>query len=292
MNSIFYRSAFIPAEWISAHGFEPVRFIPEGVKLNGPVSATEGICPFMRAFVNEVVEAGGFPVVITTGCDQMRRGFEVLNHAAGGKAFLFNLPATWQGSTPGRLYLSELERLGLFLVSMGGRAPSREALIAVMVEKESDRGNPPSADNDGIPVALLGGEMSTRDRLIVDFIRDCGGNIVLDGTEAGERTRPSRFDPDRMKADPLKELAEAYFGSIPCSFRRPNIALYNWLRRMIEERKPRGIVFLRQVCCDLWHAEVQRARDEFKIPFLDIDLNSHDSDVRSRTRVEAFMESL
>ena len=52
----------------------------------------------------------------------------------------------------------------------------------------------------------------------------------------------------------------------------------------------RGIVFLRQVWCDLWHAESRRIRDWCDLPMLDLDLNGDDPIPRNKTRLEAFME--
>ena len=44
-------------------------------------------------------------------------------------------------------------------------------------------------------------------------------------------------------------------------------------------------ILLRQVWCDLWHAEVKRLRDWLDLPLLDLDLNGDDPVARNRTRV-------
>ena len=52
---IAYRSPFVPAEWLEAHGVSPLRYVPSGHKVPaGPLRAEEGICPFLRAWINEV----------------------------------------------------------------------------------------------------------------------------------------------------------------------------------------------------------------------------------------------
>ena len=53
------------------------------------------------------------------------------------------------------------------------------------------------------------------DYIIFDLIEQLGGRVVLDGTEGGERTMPARFDPERVREDPLGELVRAYFDTIP-----------------------------------------------------------------------------
>ena len=266
--------------------------IPPDLIEEGPIPDAEGVCPFMRAFLNHAARADAGGIVLTTLCDQIRRGAERLDDE--GKVFLFNLPVTWETPEATGLYVSELHRLGRFLVPLGGDAPSPGELGRIMLERDAARGTqePVESRPDGIPVALLGGALTAHDRGILELVAKLGGRVVLDGTEAGERTRPARFDRRRIQDDPLGELAEAYFGSIPEVFRRPNSMLYQWLEQAIEEREPRGVILLRQVWCDLWHGEVERLREWLDIPLLDLDLNGHDPVARSRTRVQAFLETL
>jgi benzoyl-CoA reductase/2-hydroxyglutaryl-CoA dehydratase subunit BcrC/BadD/HgdB len=104
---------------------------------------------------------------------------------------------------------------------------------------------------------------------------------------------PRRFDPARMVADPLEELADAYF-DIPDVFRRPNHALYDWLGRELAARQVRGIIFRRYLWCDLWHAELQRLREWTALPVLEIDVAPDDLGASNRVqgRIEAFLEML
>ena len=95
-----------------------------------------------------------------------------------------------------------------------------------------------------------------------------------------------------MRNDPLLELSDAYFGSIPDAFRRPNSAMYRWLKEMIGERQIKGLIFIRNIWCDIWHGEVQRMREWLNIPLLDLDLNGTDPMMRNATRIEAFLELL
>ncbi|NUQ63883.1 MAG: 2-hydroxyacyl-CoA dehydratase [Pirellulales bacterium] len=155
----------------------------------------------------------------------------------------------------------------------------------------SETAQTPSA---GIPLALLGGPLLADDHGILDTIESLGGRIVLDATESGERTLPGPLDEARLAQDPLDALVDAYFGSIPDVFRRPNTAMYDWLGRELPSRGVRGIVFRRYLWCDLWHAELQSLREASPVPVLDLDAAGDEQSSANRTlaRLEAFLEML
>ena len=245
----------------------------------------------MRDFINEAAHRDVSAIILTTMCDQVRHGHALLERAGTRESFLFNLPATWKTPAATELYIAELERLGQFLVSVGGVRPGEGVLASTMLAYDQARATaarPPPVGKT--PIAILGGALSAADNRLLELLADLGGRIVLDGTESGERTMPACFDRQRLDDAPLQELARAYFGTIPDAFRRPDSQLFLWLKAKINERKPRGIVFLRQVWCDLWHAESRRIRDWCDLPMLDLDLNGDDPIPRNKTRLEAFME--
>lgn len=291
MKTVRYRSPFIPAEWIAAHGFRPRRGIPDGDGARGPVPDAEGVCPYMRRFINTARATDAAAIVLTTMCDQVRRGRDLLD--GDNRVFLLNLPATCRSAAATELYVAELRRLGDFLAQIGGTAPTREQLAAIMTAADAARAPHRAAPaGGGIPIAVVGGPLAAADRRIMQLVGDCGGRIVLDGTEAGERTLPAPFDAAAAAADPLAEMARAYFDSIPDAFRRPDTDLHRWLAEHIRQRRPHGVIVIRQVWCDLWRAEVHRMRDDCDIPLLDLDVDGEDLSTRTRTRVEAFMETL
>jgi benzoyl-CoA reductase/2-hydroxyglutaryl-CoA dehydratase subunit BcrC/BadD/HgdB len=148
--------------------------------------------------------------------------------------------------------------------------------------------------NGGVPLALVGGPLAEKDFDVLDLVEQAGGRVVLDATEGGERTLPAPFDPHRLQADPLGELAAAYFGAIPDVFRRPNDPLYEWLGREVAARGVRGLVFRRYLWCDLWHAELERLRQWSPAPVLDLDAADDERGAGNRTlgRLEAFVETL
>ena len=323
MGVIAYTCPFVPMEWIAAHGLTPSRFTPS---LRDRRRDDEGACPFMSAFVSAtgtMPDAAG--IVVTTVCDQMRRGYELLKSETAAPTFLMNVPATWQTPSAQRLYVSELRRLGAFLIGCGGVAPSPAVLSRAMKEYDDTRtklrhiqsrqtarqfseaiadfhrsgsfpepcGNRPLSLR-GTPVALIGGPLFREHLEILDLVTARGGAIVLDGSETGERTLARAFGRSRLAADPLLELADAYFGTIPEVWRRPNSTLYEWLRRMLPLRQVRGVILVRQVWCDLWHAELGRLKDLIDLPVLDIDTAGDFESEENRTagRIGAFLEML
>lgn len=145
----------------------------------------------------------------------------------------------------------------------------------------------------GIPLAIVGGPLLEKDYAIFDLVEQAGGRLVLDATEGGERTLPAVFERERLKEDPLDELARAYFGTIPDVFRRPNDTLYEWLGKELAARQVRGILLHRYVWCDIWHAELARLKAWSPVPVLEIDECDDDASLgRTAGRIEAFLEML
>jgi len=325
MKTIIYTCPYVPAGWIAAHGLHPSRLLLDGADSAVGLARIEGLCPYVRSFISEVMsngQAGG--VVVTTVCDQMRRGFDILTMRCEMPAFLMNVPSTWQSPASQKLYIDELERMGRFLVRLGGTSPTHDVLAARMGEYHSARksimelrpylsarryaeaiaafgrdgpgelpvdSKPPV---DGVPLAIVGGPMMKKDFDIFDIVEESGGRIVLDATETGERGICALFDCRSLGENPLAELTIAYFGGIQDASRRPNSGLFEWLKCEIAGRGVHGIIFHRHLWCDMWHAEVRRVKDCFGLPVLDIDSAGDNRTDRPRmvTRIRAFMEML
>jgi len=142
-------------------------------------------------------------------------------------------------------------------------------------------------------LAIVGGPLLEKDYAIFDLVEQAGGRLVLDATEGGERTLPAVFERERLKKNPLDELARAYFGTIPDVFRRPNDTLYEWLGEELAAREVRGILLHRYVWCDIWHAELARLKAWSSVPVLEIDECDDDASLgRTAGRIEAFLEML
>lgn len=324
MKRILYTSPFIPPEWIAAHGFQPCRIVAGASRADQLPAAPQGICHYVWRYLHDVSrDSGASAAVFTTICDQMRRAPEWLRESCSMPAFLFHVPKTRQSANSGELYRHELVRLGSFLCGLGGNPPSMESLRGEMLAYDAKRGAllqlngslpsrsslevllrfyetgiveipqaaPPKRETR-IPLALIGGSLSRDQFSLFDEIESAGGIVVFDGTENGERTFPRLFDIRHLDMNPVEELARAYFGSIPDIFYRPNDTFFGWLVRKVAASNVRGVIHIRNVWCDLWHAEVQRIREALPVPVLDLDVDGETATTRNRTRIQAFIESL
>ncbi len=337
---VFYTSPWVPPEWIAAHGFQP-RGVWSSPALDlRAAPLAEGVCAFAAGVLRlvEARPAAGF--VLTTHCDQLRRGFDALDDATGNSTFLFNLPATWQTPTARRLYQAELRRLGRFLVKLGGAAPDRSRLQPICQAYEQARcrlraaagtrsgrrlmelsahyhwtgeaksGSEPEPETGAVPLALVGGPLPPSLWGLLELIEAAGGRLVLDGTEAGERSllpqvrlhppggpenQPTSTGAPRPPdtEDGVEILANAYFDAITAVFQRPNTRLYQWLRARVAARQVRGIILWHYVGCDLWRAEAQSLREALGLPVLLLEADETDGhSLRHAGRIAAFIECL
>jgi benzoyl-CoA reductase/2-hydroxyglutaryl-CoA dehydratase subunit BcrC/BadD/HgdB len=295
---ILYSSPFVPAEWLEAHGFEPVRLLPEA-GLSSDI--LQGTCPFAADFVRSAMQDGAAAgIVFASTCDQMRRTAELLTRRRRTPIFLMNVPATWQGAAARDLYAAEQHRLARFLVEQGGCWPSPETLVKQMrrhdASRQALRAGPPdiaSSASGIVRLALVGSPLRRQDSWIRDLLRELGGYVALDATETGERTLPAAFDPQRLEADPVEELVRAYFDTIPDAFRRPDTHLHDYLRRQIADRHVQGLVLVRPLWCDHWHAQRERLKQCTGLPLIQIDLGDQDYELqRTRTRLETLVSIL
>jgi benzoyl-CoA reductase/2-hydroxyglutaryl-CoA dehydratase subunit BcrC/BadD/HgdB len=236
----------------------------------------------------------GDALVVASTCDQMRRTVEHVE-ADESRVFLMNVPAMWQTAGAQALYIDELQRLGRFLCRMGGRPCEKARLADVMREHEErrrgERAMAGKVDPGGrVPLALVGGALREQDGWLLECIEQAGGRVVLDATETGQRTLPAAFDVRRMEEDPVGELARAYFGTIPDVFRRPDTLLQDYLRQQVVVNGVRGILLVRYVWCDQWHAQFQRMKETTGLPVVEVDLGDQDHDLqRTRTRIESLV---
>lgn len=303
MSVIVYTCPFVPGEWIAAHGLQPRRIIPHAAEAHAGIGCAAGLCPFARAFANHVIgdrQLRG--AVFTTGCDQMRRMYDLVNGRTAVKMFLLNVPKVWRSAECVQLYIDELRRMGRWLCDLGGRALADETLAETMIDfdqhRQAVRGagcrtQPSCSWHDGfIKLAPIGGPLLAGELALFDLIDRLGGRIMLDATETGELSMPAEFDPGRLREDPVRELARAYFESIAAVWKRPNTGLFEWTGRMCAERQVQGVICHRLVWCDLWHAEVYRLRQALGLPFLDLDVSDDGVCERTTGRIQAFMETL
>jgi hypothetical protein len=324
---VFYTSPWVPPEWIKAHGLEP-----RGGWLGGdsrPLPLAAGVCAFAESVVRLAETHSDSAMIFSTHCDQLRRGFDVVAGGAPGRVFLFNLPATWQTGIADRIFSSELERLGRFLVALGGQPPTVEGLTETMTRYRLARSQlleaathlparqygeaiarfhwdgsvnlpegVPALGTNAVPLALVGGPLPTWQGYVLDAIESAGGRVVLNATEAGERSLGPALTPELAPveastlADLLRVLTRSFIDNCVDVFQRPNTRLYGWLKERLAARKVRGILLWHYVGCDLWRAEAQPLREAFGLPVLLLDANEAAGDAsRQAGRIQAFLEA-
>ncbi|MDM8009142.1 MAG: 2-hydroxyacyl-CoA dehydratase family protein [Phycisphaerae bacterium] len=311
MRRIAYCCPFVPPELISACRLQPRPIIPRASSRVGGAVSVAGMCPYARAFVAEMLnEPRPGAVILTTRCDQMRRAADLLSQPQHPSVFLLNLPKTWQTRSARELYHSELARLVRFLAELSGHMPSDQDLAqstrqyAHRRRFQNDSTCAPAARSSGtkvkgggnshVPLALVGGPLLREHLAVFDLVSACGGRIILNATESGERSLPGQIDESQLACSPFNELTRIYFEFIPDVFQRPGTRLLNWIEDRLRDRPVRGLIVHRYVWCDLWHAQVARLRDRFDLPLLDLDHGDQDgpNTIRLSTRVQAFLEAL
>ncbi len=295
---VFLASPWIPEVWIRAHGLESCGVWSAAEFRRGTLPLYAGVCAFAEAAVHFAAAQPDSAVVFATSCDQLRRGFDAATFHGRSRTFLFNLPST-QNPTAKQIYRSELERLGQFLVELGGHAPTPEILRREMLQADlwnrEDASQavtrPAASPGNRVPLGLVGGPLSAADGAFWDAIDTAGGHVVLDATENGARRLCTSFDP--IDGHPFDALVNCCFESIVDVFQRPNTRLYSWLSSRLLSRGVRGIVLWHFTGCDLWRAEAQTLRESFGLPVLLLEAaEAAGISPREINRLQAFVETL
>ena len=326
MRDVLIGSPFIPREWVAAHGLRPRVWFSAPPREIRSDRSFMGVCAYAEALLHTALTEPSPAVVFATTCDQMRRAADDAASFRTGEVFLMNIPATWQAPASRQLYRSEIERLGRFLIRIGGQAPSRERLREEMRRHRQAReilrnsrailtgrqfAEALSADwlhgsvsspqkglqaSGSVPLAIIGEALPPSHLELFDWIEICGGQVALNATTWGERCLipdPQSDCEESASIDPLAALVDAYFNGIIDAFQRPNTRLYDWLRPRLRERGIRGIILWNYPWCDLWRAEQNRLADEFQLPVLHLDPGDGGALSPSmKTRIEAFLELL
>jgi len=141
---------------------------------------------------------------------------------------------------------------------------------------------------------LIGGEMDNPD--YIEVIEGQGGLVVTDSLCFGSRLIWK--DVDEGAKDPLTALAQYYVADRPSC---PRVytrfgARMDYARKMIQDFKVDGVVFVRLTMCELWGFEQYTASHDSQgwgVPVLFMDRDYAQTSIgQLRTRVQAFLETL
>lgn len=327
---VFLTTPWVPPEWIQSHGHQPrgIWWLPSlGLQ---SCSLGAGTCAWAQSVCSLAANQSDSAIVFSSQCDQLRRGFDAFAGARQDRTFLFNLPATWQNPAAVQIFEYELARLREFLLHLGGKAPVNEQLHLAIGAYASARatlvkaadlhhgrlyaeavaafhwdgslrlgslGVPPSPPPARlVPLALIGGPLPRTCWPLFDHLECSGGLVVVNGTEAGERSLGLQSAPSIAATPartPEQQVAQQSLDRCVDIFQRPNTRFYAWLSERITARKVRGILLWHYVGCDLWRAETQSLREAFGLPLLALEPDeSGGISTRMRNRIEAFLETL
>jgi benzoyl-CoA reductase/2-hydroxyglutaryl-CoA dehydratase subunit BcrC/BadD/HgdB len=147
-----------------------------------------------------------------------------------------------------------------------------------------------SASRPARPRLMVGGSLLAEDDHWLIELVEQRADIVADFLCTGSRS----FAEDVAETqDPVQGLAEFYYSRIPCMQRRPNDALYNYVRELAGARRVAGILYKTLLYCDPWNFEAKRLKTALGLPLLHLDTDySKENREQVRTRVEAFLEML
>jgi benzoyl-CoA reductase/2-hydroxyglutaryl-CoA dehydratase subunit BcrC/BadD/HgdB len=141
---------------------------------------------------------------------------------------------------------------------------------------------------------LIGGELDNPD--YIEVIEGQGGLVVTDSLCFGSRLIWK--DVDEGIKDPLTALAQYYVADRPSC---PRVytrfgARMDYARKMIQDFKVDGVVFVRLTMCELWGFEQYTASHDSQgwgVPVLFMDRDYAQTSIgQLRTRVQAFLETL
>ncbi len=326
---VLLASPWIPAEWVKAHGLQPRAHLCASQFRTSVAPLGAGICAFAQDTLTAAERPDAPAFVFTTHCDQLRRAFDSLSPAVQRRCFLFNLPVTVGSTIVQDIFRDELGRLGKFLGGLGGQTPDPMELRAQIERYDACRArlrdnarwqtgrnyaqalarfhsegptgtdavDPAPTLAKAIRLAVVGGPL-THDDLIWRQLESAGAEVVLNGTEWGERGlgQPTGRHPpacnDRRSLF-LDGLAASFSEGCVDVFQRPNRRLYEWLESRLVERKAQGIILWHFFGCDLWRAEAQTLRERFGLPLLLLEADASGSGAeRNANRIQAFVEAL
>lgn len=329
---VFLCSPWIPPEWVRAFGHEPrgVWFSDSLSEQLPPESA--GGCEFAHSVVDLCLREPESAFVFATHCDQLRRSFDrfstsarvfLFNLPSSAQSpssarlyaselerlghFLTRIGGRWPAEEAIARTFDQAGHSRAQLASAAGSLPASDLMEALVQQLEKGEVNPlPSplcatTSSDAVPLALIGGSLPRHRWPLLRHIEKLGGRIVLQAAEPGERNlwvspgaaAVTRTPPPAGLAAWAVRVAEMWNEQVVDVYRRPNDALYTWLKERLRAREVRGILLWHYTWCDLWRAEAQTLRETFGLPLLQLEADASAGPIsRIMGRIEAFLESL
>jgi hypothetical protein len=286
MATICYSDPCVPVELIAACGHTACRPRPAAAGF----AEIEGLCAWAGAFCAAARQTDA--AIFTTGCDQMRRLYELHTTQSPRPAFLLNIPKT-TSPTARDMLCEEFKRLKRFLLALDGGEWTPERLADQMAHRPAETADIAAADTAGADrgLAVIGGPLFEDDYAsLCRRICQSGLSVVFDGTEpAWPALRVSRPLPS-VKSDPTAMLAESCL-AVPAVWKRPAGPFFDRLCVLIHRRPILGVIVVRHPFCDYWKAAMYDLRNRLTMPLVAIETNQNGRlSTASLSRVEALLE--
>ncbi|NQS97999.1 MAG: 2-hydroxyacyl-CoA dehydratase [candidate division Zixibacteria bacterium] len=314
-----------PVELIEALSAVPLRLAPQsgfdiyeygGIRPDGC-----SFCRMLPSFLKTPRYSGLSAIIGGACCDQMRRVMDTLKRNMNLPVILFGAPRTW--NTGREYFRTEMEKAFGKLAGITGKKLTDDIILkrikarnqlkakitrlrqdgtlhtsllhkiantpcpAEMVSEFLDKLESCSFNIDKARLMLAGSIPGSWE---LSEIENAGAEAAADATCLGDRAFHHLVDET---GNPLDALYQAYIEENLCPHRRPMTPLIDYIKRLADERKVEGVVYLTLKYCHPWGLSAKRMKWELNLPFLHLDDDFTSPAINAfRTRVGAFVEML
>ncbi|GAB4151631.1 MAG: hypothetical protein Kow00107_02280 [Planctomycetota bacterium] len=219
----------------------------------------------------------------------------VNSHGASSENYFERLEEAFRLYTRLRSLLSKLrasERIPnslYYLLLSAAQTSPPEEVIPLLEEVLTQSATMPEAT--GKRLMLVGGILGANEWELAADIEAVGGFLVTDLLCRGGRYEAVGSGMEDLPI--LERIAVEYFNRLPCMPHQPNERFYNMIRKLLEEKDIRGIVFMKPANCSAYSDEEERLRWYSMVPLLSISSEFAFLDAGERRRMlGGFLEEI
>jgi benzoyl-CoA reductase/2-hydroxyglutaryl-CoA dehydratase subunit BcrC/BadD/HgdB len=322
-NRIGYTCPHIPVEIISATGLKPYCLLHGDLELmdRGTDYMRIDACPLVRSNIAHILqESDRYAALVgSIGCDMSRRLFDVIGEHTNIPTYVLHMPRTdnfqifsdeidWLVERLEHQFNMSIKEKCISEINKwetlrsGFRAMERKRYIGTPLLTTSVfhaaastyyQGTPlvtaiqPQTNSNGPRVYIVGSECSYES---TDFLRLLEENLSIVGDNV---CGLSQFLNVRIKNKSLHGIKETYYTQIPCIYRHPHTAYYDYVLSQLKERSCDGVIGFTLDYCDHYEFELKKMEEIFGLPLLRIRTDYAREKVgQLKTRIAAFGEML
>ncbi len=324
MELIGYTCPYVPVELLAATGLKPYCLLHGDMQLaqEGEKYVRIDACPLVKSNLAYILnnQKKFAAIVGTTGCDMIRRMFEVIDEMTKIPVYVLHNPRTdrpqifydeieWLKSELEHLSHKNLtdEILGIEIErwekareqfrSLDHKRKANPARVSTSYFHRASRnyysGNPDiSMDiqeliSDKPRVYLIGSEITYESSTLLELLEQ-KLNIVGDFA-----CGLSQFLSISVRKKTFEGIKQAYYYQPSQIYKRPNKKYYDYIESQLKARRCAGIIAWTLDYCDTYEFELRRMERRFGVPLLKIRSNISFQNVSQlKTRISAFKEML